>query len=224
MVGSKYVQSQVGYTFSQVKKELETGHPVLFSGTPCQCAGLKSFLRYEPQNLYLIDIVCHGVPSAAILKMYLKDVSQGSRVETINFREKNPSWERFSMKISFNQQHIYQCDMYSDPYLRLFLENYNLNDCCYTCHYANVSRSGDMTLGDFWGYLSESMALLNDNKGINLVLVNSLKGRWLFEKIKNNMVYTSKTISEALAGNQNLTIPSFKAIDSNEFWNDFFDR
>jgi len=222
MVGSKYVQSQVGYTFSQVKKELETGHPVLFSGTPCQCAGLKSFLRYEPQNLYLIDIVCHGVPSAAILKMYLKDVSQGSRVETINFREKNPSWERFSMKISFNQQHIYQCDMYSDPYLRLFLENYNLNDCCYTCHYANVNRSGDITLGDFWGYLSESMALLNDNKGINLVLVNSLKGRWLFEKIKNNMVYTSKTISEALAGNQNLTIPSFKAIDSNEFWNDFF--
>ena len=158
------------------------------------------------------------------LSGYFKDVFKrcfsGFKSRNHKFR-KRIRLGRFSMKISFNQQHIYQCDMYLIP-SSSFLENYNLNDCCYTCHYANVSRSGDMTLGDFWGYLSESMALLNDNKGINLVLVNSPKGRWLFEKIKNNMVYTSKTISEALAGNQNLTIPSFKAIDSNEFWNDFF--
>lgn len=221
MVGSKYVQSRISDTYCCVKAELSAGRPVLFTGTPCQCAGLKSFLRGEPENLYLIDLVCHGVPSPAVLKAYLAEISHGTPIKALSFREKQPSWELFSMKVSFDGRDEYLSDMYSDPYLRLFLGNYDLNDCCHECRYATPSRCGDVTLGDFWGYLSESRALRDNNKGINLVLVNTPKGRYLFEKVKHRAVCTAKTMDEAITGNSSLVCPSPYAEDRSTFWDDF---
>lgn len=221
MVGSKYVQSRIGNTYRKVKTELDAGRQVLFSGTPCQCAGLKSFLAGQPENLYLIDLVCHGVPSPAVFKVYLNAVAGDMTVKKINFREKQPSWELFSIKLTINHRDEYLRDMNSDPYLRLFLGNYNLNNCCYNCKYANISRCSDVTLGDFWGYLSEKRGLRDNNKGISLVMVNTHKGRKLFEKVKHQAVYTVKSIDEAIAGNWPLAAPSPCAEDSDVFWREF---
>ncbi len=221
MSGSKYVQSHIGNTYREVKKEIETGRMVLFSGTPCQCAGLGNFLGSQPENLYLVDFVCHGVPSPTVLKTYLLAMEQNDRIQNISFREKNPSWETFSMKLTFESGKEYISDMYTDPYLRLFLGDYDLNSCCYNCRYASLSRGTDITLGDFWGYISEKYRFFDDNKGISLVMVNSSKGKSLFEKIKTEAVYTKKTMSEAAAGNQPLTMPTQKAGGSDQFWKEF---
>lgn len=221
MVGSKYVQSQIGNTYREVKKELDTGKSVLFSGTPCQCAGLSGFLQGHPNNLYLLDVVCHGVPSPYVLKSYISSIARNTPITNICFREKTPSWELFSMKLSFEGRSEYINDRNTDPYLRLFLGNYDLNQCCHDCLYATSCRCGDVTLGDFWGYLSESRTLRDNNKGISLLLVNSSKGKALFESVKQKAVYTAKLMDEALSGNTPLSFPTPRAVDSNVFWNEF---
>lgn len=224
MVGSKYVQSRVGNTFRMVKNELGSGKKVLFTGTPCQCAGLKRFLRGQPENLYLIDIVCHGVPSPTVFKAYLSEITHGLPVKEIRFREKRPSWELFSMNIIFGNHCEYRNDMHTDPFLRLFLENMDLNSCCHSCRYANTSRYGDVTLGDFWGYLSESYALRDNNKGISLTLLNTPKGEALFEQVKDHVIFTAKVIDEAIAGNWPLQSPTTRSEDSDVFWNEFLQK
>ncbi len=221
MVGSKYVQSRIGNTYRMVKETIDAGRPVLFTGTPCQCAGLKNFLGGQPENLFLIDIVCHGVPSPSVLKAYLSTISNGAHVENIRFREKNPSWELYSMKLTFDGRDEYLSDMNTDAYLRLFLGKYDLNRCCHICQYANPARCGDVTLGDFWGYISESRTLRDNNRGISLVMVNSAKGKALFESVKPKSVYTAKSLDEAVAGNQPLTAPTPKAAGSDLFWTEF---
>ncbi|NCB93985.1 MAG: (4Fe-4S)-binding protein [Clostridia bacterium] len=221
MIGSKYVQSRIGDTYRRVQTELLAERPVLFTGTPCQCAGLKSFLRDVPDHLYLLDLVCHGVPSPSVLKVYLDERFPDSAIKYINFREKNPSWECSSMKVVTEKQEEYISDMHSDPFMRLFAGNYDLNDCCYDCKYTNFSRYGDVTLGDFWGYLSESFSLRDTNKGISLVIVSTDKGRYLLDRIKPMAVCTEKTIEEAITGNIILTKPSLRAKDCSVFWNEF---
>ena len=224
MVGSKYVQSSVGNTYRMVKEAVDAGRPVLFVGTPCQCAGLKNFLGGQPENLFLIDIVCHGVPSPLVLKAYLSAVGSGSRVKEIRFREKNPSWKIYSMKLTFDGRDEYLSDRYTDAYQRLFLANYDLNRCCYSCRYAGVSRCGDVTLGDFWGYLSESRKLRDDDRGINLVLVNSPKGKAMIENVTPKAVCAGKTLEEAVAGNQNLSVPQSMHAESDLFWKEFLEN
>ncbi len=224
MVGSKYVQSRIGNTYRMVKETLDAGRPALFAGTPCQCAGLKSFLGGQPENLFLIDIVCHGVPSPSVLKAYLSALGSGSRVKDIHFREKNPSWELYSMKLSFDGRDEYLSDMNTDAYLRLFLGNYDLNRCCHTCQYAGCERCGDVTLGDFWGYISESRRLRNDNKGINLVMINSPKGKAMLDNVKSKAICAAKTLEEAAAGNQTLSAPMPMRAESDLFWKEFLEN
>lgn len=221
MVGSKYVQSRIGNIYRVVKGELDTGRPVLFSGTPCQCAGLTAFLQGQPENLYLLDIVCHGVPSPSVLESYLSVVARDAPVMGISFREKNLSWELWSIKISFEGRMEYLCDKNTDPYIRLFLGELDLNRCCHKCQYATSSRCGDVTLGDFWGYLSESRALRDNNLGINLLLVNTPKGKALFERVRQKAVYTVKSLDEALAGNVTLSSPTPRGGDTDLFWDEF---
>ncbi len=180
---SKYMQSEIGDTFRKVKELLDKQSFVLFSGCPCQVAGLYAYLGKKPENLLTVDIVCHGVPSPLAFENYLKDIAQGREVTDINFRDKSRGWGSTS-NISFSDGTKYYKGCNDDPYYIAFLNGISTRPSCGTCKYASPVRIGDITLGDFWG-VSEIDPSYNDNKGTNLVMLNSLKGEKIFEEIKD---------------------------------------
>lgn len=225
--GSKYVQSDVGLTYRQVRQELQTGRMVLFSGTPCQCAALKSFLGGDRPNLILVDLVCHGVPSPLVFSSYLKQLRKSqddADILDVQFRNKSHSWALYRMQIAFASGTIYQRSRDEDPFLRSFLGNYCLRECCYNCQYAGTNRQGDITLGDFWGYQSEQRKYRNTDEGISLVLANTLLGQERLQQLQNQTVLVRKTLSEAITGNGPLRTPTSRPPDTDGFWAAFLQR
>lgn len=224
--GSKYVQSDIGNSYSQVKQFLNNDKLVLFTGTPCQIAGLKSYLKKPYENLITIDLVCHGVPSPKILKEYIKIIEekQNDKVISVRFRHKTPNWVLTSMKFDFyNSISLYQ-SVFVSPYFRGFVENYYLRESCYHCKYANTQRQGDITLGDFWGYNPSSFKFASYKKGTSLVIINSQKGKKLFNNIASFILFEEKEISIAQKGNRNLLIPQDKPIQYDKFWEEYFNN
>lgn len=150
--GSKYVQSVIGDSYNKVKELLLSGEKVLFSGTPCQVQGLKLFLRREYENLFTIDIICHGVTSPQLLKDYLRKVEQHekSKCKEVRFRWKNPwfkSGSPFFMIIKNGKGIIVRAGK-NDPYLNVYLSGYAFRESCYRCKFASTDRVGDITIGD----------------------------------------------------------------------------
>lgn len=185
---SKYVQSNTTEIMKSVETLLKSGRIVLFSGTPCQVAGLKLFLRKEYDNLYLIDIVCHGVPSPKIWNMYLDEITGGNtnKISSINFRDKSTGWSNYSVKITCNNKTIKQ--KYQDhPYMQLFLNDFNIRPCCYICHFKNHKSFADLTIGDYWG-INNIQNFTNDDTGVNLVMVRTVKGLQLIKNKDNLLV------------------------------------
>ena len=158
---------------------------MLFSGTSCQVAGLKGFLGKEYDNLYCIDIICHGVPSPKVLQKALKEKVDGENIEGINFRDKIFGWTtNYHISIKTDKSsNIYTGKDF--PYISSFLRNYSLRLCCGDCKFNKLPRQGDITIGDFWG-VNDYNENLNDGKGTSVVILNSEKGRILFGEIKNN--------------------------------------
>ena len=223
--GSKYLQSNIGDCLKQVKTFLTQGKPVLFSGTPCQIAGLNNFLsatNTNTKNLLTIDLVCHGVPANKIYQQYLDHIQtqHNDTITKINFRHKPNGWKKFGMHITFHQTTPYFKDITNDPFIIGFLKNYYLSDACYTCKYANTDRQGDMTIADFWGY-QNTPELPDDNTGITLVITNNQKGLSAFKKTLPALNYTEKTYNEAAAGNRALNKSASKNRRYDEFWQDW---
>lgn len=179
---SKYLQSDTGDTFRQTKKLLDQQVFVLYSGCPCQIAGLYSYLGKEYDNLLTADIVCHGVPSPLALKKYLEELSAGKEIRDVNFRDKSHGWGTPS-SVSFSDGTKYFKGCNDDPYYIGFLNGITTRSSCSTCKYASPERIGDIALGDFWG-VSEIDPKYNDNKGTSLVVVNTAKGKKCFNEIK----------------------------------------
>lgn len=186
--GSKYVQSSILDCYSKLRKYLEEGKLVLFSGTPCQRKAVQSFLGSGYDNLILVDIICHGVPSKKVWHEYRRWVEKknGSPVISANFRDKCSGWERFSlsMLLENGKTHVSRID--SDVYMQMFLKNYALRNSCYQCHFKGLSRETDFTLGDLWG-IDEIIPELNDQKGISALFVQSEKGKKIMENLKDFM-------------------------------------
>lgn len=201
--GSKYVQSKMGNTFSNVKNDLLRGLQVLFSGTPCQVAGLKKFLGIDYPNLLTIDVVCHGVPAAKLWMKYLSEVSGefGSKISSVNFRSKEINWQNPQMIISFNNNNRISSTVYDNPYGHAFLKNIILQEMCYSCQYNAFRNHSDITLGDFWGYANE----LKDedfSSGLSLIIVNTDQGQSVLEGIKDKIViYKNIDVKNALINN-----------------------
>ncbi len=220
MRGSKYVQSYIGETYREAKLALDEGKKVLFTGVPCQIAGLYSFLGKEYENLYTMDIICHGVPSPRAFKDYVDfmEKKEGSPINNILFRAKKPSWTVFSMNIKYKNGNEYLKDAYHDPYLVGFLDDYLTRECCHTCKYTREKRVSDITAADFWSYVSMKKSERNDEKGISLVVVNSEKGESLFKIINKDYIVIERTMKEAKRGNRCLTRPYNPAENKEEFW------
>lgn len=183
---SKYVQSNIGYSFAHVQKFLEVGRWVLFSGTPCQVAGLRSFLKKNWDRLITVDFICHGVPSPGVWKKYLSEsYLKEFRVDKINFRDKRKGWRKQytsleCVKGEASKKEFFH-SAYDSVYMQGFYYNYFLMKACYDCAYKSIWRESDITLADAWG-IEEYARELDDDRGASVVLIHTDRGvKWLEE-------------------------------------------
>ena len=167
--GSKYVQSRIGTSYQDAESFLKSGRKVLFSCTPCQIAGLKSYLGKEYPCLLTVDFVCHGVPSPGIFKEYLE--AQPSPVTWVNFRDKRSGWKNFSITLETSAGEKSEV-FYNDEYMQGFLSNVFLRPSCYRCRFRTGRSGSDITLGDFWG-IDKLRPEIDDDKGLSLVIANN---------------------------------------------------
>lgn len=184
---SKYLQSRFS-VHKEIEEKLKSGKTVLCCGTPCQIVGLKSFLKIDYDNLYTVDFICHGTPLQKIWEKYAnwQESNFGDKITDVNFRSKESGWSNFSLSILFASGKRYAKTSDKDPYMRMFLNNLSLSKGCFDCKFKCEKRQSDITLGDFWG-IDEEIPEMNDNKGISAVHINTQKGRYLFDKIKDKL-------------------------------------
>ena len=201
--GSKYVQSEIGDTFTQVRNRLRAERKVLFCGTPCQVAGLKNFLRKPYPNLLTLDLICHGVPSDAVFQGYLKKFSSrfAADVESYEFRDRDGWGFTPSVSICGKFRRIYGVDAL---YMEAFNASAIFRKCCYQCPYSGIPRVGDCTLGDFWGIGRYGKPFKHDTmKGVSLVLTNTSQGEAALQELTDSFI-EERTLEEALIENHNL--------------------
>ena len=214
---SKYIQSDINNTFREIKKLLKNDRYVLFSGTPCQVAGLKSYLKKDYDNLITLDLVCHGVPPQKLFHKYLNDEFPNEKITGYDFRDKSKGWEISVESIKTENNEIKR-DFYENAYGKAFIENLSLRKCCGKCDYANLERQGDITIGDFWG-INAYNKNINDNKGVSLILVNSIKGKNFFNSIKGKLPeYMQIPIDYAVRENTVLKKPVHLHINRSKFF------
>lgn len=213
--GSKYVQSRINHSYKEVKNFLINNRKVLFCGTPCQIAGLKNYLRKEYDNLILVDLICHGVPSPLIFRNYLDEIinENDCSIKNILFRDKHYGWKNFSFTIesksnsSHNDiimRHPIMTD--SDIFMKLFLNNYILRPSCYTCKFKQNKSGADISLGDLWGV--SKFNIMDDDLGISLILLQTNKGISEFSKL--NIFSKELRYNDILGSNPAIIIPSRK--------------
>jgi len=173
--GSKYYASRIGDSYRKVKKYLEEGRKVLFSGVPCQISGLRTFLGGAKEGLFLVEILCHGITSEKVFRKYAKDVFNGKKIKAISFKPKKPWGWHSGVTALFEDGSTYAKPVESDAFYRSYLRGLNRASSCGTCPFSRIPRQGDVTIGDFWGIEKYDPAL-NDKKGTSLVLLNNEKG------------------------------------------------
>ena len=229
--GSKYVQARTENTYIQAEKFLKSGRKVLFTGSPCQIAGLKKYLSKEYDNLLAVDFVCHGVPSPKIWNRYLQEILtyKGQKnaitfssnlssflegyapITEINFRNKALGWKKFSLVL--RQEFIEEADddkkktftfsnvHNENTYMRLFLSDVILRPSCYECHCKEGKSGADLTIADFWG-IGNISPEMDDDRGTSLVLIQSERGKDVFLSL--DMIKKEQTYEEASRTNQGL--------------------
>jgi len=219
--GSKYVQSKIGQTFKEAKELLDQGKNVLFSGTPCQIAGLLSFLPKEYENLLCIDLICHGVPSPFLWNEYIKYRKQEaqSNIKNVSFRKKNKGWKKYSLSIDFENGKEYIENVYNDKYMNLFLSDVCLRESCYNCKFKTINRDADITLADFWA-VDKIYPDMFDDKGISLVLVHSEKGQQIFNLLKKYFNYRIVSIDQAIYSNRSMVSSAMRPEGRSSFYHD----
>lgn len=197
--GSKYLQSDNNGVFQKVKELLENNRNVLYSGTACQVAGLKKFLKKEYENLFTIDVLCHGVPSPKLWKKYIQELQDAnqSKVSKINFRNKDTGWKTYSFTAEFADGTIKKERYENNEYMRLFLGNICLRPSCHQCNYKDLGRPSDITMGDYWG-IEEQLPEMDDDLGTSVVKVNSKKGEEMIRRIQSRVTYQAVDIETAL--------------------------
>ena len=216
---SKYLQSNIGDSYKQVKKFLNSDRYVLFTGTPCQIEGLISYLGKNYDKLYTQDIICHGVPSPKVWKKYLeyREKIDKEKPKKINFRDKKQEgWKMFSLSFKYKEKE-YSKNQKQDLYMKAFLKDVCLRNSCYNCSFRKKQRLSDITLADYWG-IEKIHPELDDNKGTSLVLVNSNKGKKLYSAINRLIISKEVTIEDAIRSNKAL----IKSPNLNKNRNKFF--
>lgn len=216
LLNSKYVQSDAGVCFVDVKADIREGRQVLFCGTPCQVAGLKGFLGRYYENLTTVDLVCHGVPSGRMFSDCVEDYGNqfGSPVVDFRFRCKREGWgHSLLLLLLLEDGREVTIPAAKSPYYDMFLNLKTLRDSCYRCPYAGRFRAGDLTIGDFWGVEINRPDVLNDStkfsqtKGISCLLVNNSHGKDFIDSCDSLDLYPVD-FDDIARGNDQLRHPS----------------
>lgn len=219
--GSKYVQSDMGSIYLDVKKDLAAGIPVLFIGTPCQVGALRSYLHRPYENLMAIDLVCHGVPSQGMLRNAVESSVPPSENISVNFRWKTQYGIQygiqFGIQFGIHNQIVKSITAPQSAYMTAFLSRLSYRENCHNCRYAQQARVGDITVGDFWGLGKEAPSSINDKRGVSLIMVNSSRGKKLWDAACDSFVSEIRTIGEAVKYNWNLHDPSPRPANKDKF-------
>lgn len=186
---SKYLQSVIGDAYLKTEQFLKTGRKVMFTGTPCQIAGLKHFLRKEYDNLLAVEIICHSVPSPGVWQQYLTEKLQTlgwnkSDIRHISFRSKATGWKEYSFIIENKDGNAFSELGSKNAFMRGFLANLYTRPSCQKCPAKQLKSGSDITLGDFWG-INSLMPEIDDDKGVSVVIVNTEKGREAIHIVAN---------------------------------------
>ena len=229
--GSKYVQSEMGDAFRRVKDELSKNRKVLFSGTPCQIAGLRLFLGKPYDNLLLVDVVCHAAPSPLAWRMYLEkrlfavNESSLSSIKQISFRRKNCGWKRYSLSLNSTNGNEYLKDLTQDSFLRGFLAELYNRPSCHNCHSRGLKSGSDLTIADYWR-VHEKLPEMDDDRGTSLVLVNTSKGQCAFRSVDGMVSAVVSDYEDAIRVNPSIVKSSspskkrslfFKSVHKSDF-------
>lgn len=219
---SKYVQSEAGPCFPEVRRQLISGRPVLFCGTPCQVAGLRAFLgKRSYPNLYTADLVCHGVPSGHMFRDWVMNLEKkyNGHITNVRFRSKRDGWGHLLLSLEFDdpEEPVYVPADASD-YYQMFLGLETLRDSCYKCPYAGSFRSGDITLGDFWGVQENRPDVLERDgfdlhRGISCLLVNNAHGAEALDSFGGSLSLYEVCFDDIAKSNDQLRHPSFMPAD-----------
>lgn len=243
--GSKYVQAVVGNAYIEARTFLKQGRKVLFSGTSCQIAGLKRFLKLEYENLLTVDVVCHGVPSPLVWREYLQEIKMSDRREDsgkntvlssskvipvitgISFRDKKLGWKKFSFVVrgksaEGGQNSVLLSDMHRENrFMQAFLSNVILRHSCYDCKAKGGRAYSDITIADYWG-VSKFHSTMDDDKGTSLVLAYTEKGLSLVNRILQKTRYVESDYKLGLMANpcilKSVKMPKYREL----FWREFF--
>lgn len=219
MRGSKYIQSEIGEVYKKIKIDLSLNKMVLFSGTSCQVAGLKSYLGKDFNNLLCLDILCFGVPSPYVFNRYVKwqEKKNKAKCNLVDFRNKKDfGWEEH-IETLYMKNKGGTIKVNSSVFRNLFLGRNILRPSCYKCPYKDVMHPSDITIGDFWG-IENAVSGFNDNYGVSLVLINNEKGKRVFDSIKD-LDFFICNLKDSL---QPVLIEPFSMpLEREEFWKDF---
>lgn len=218
--GSKYVQSDITKCLNQIKEKLVNGKKVLFSGTPCQVANVRSLFKKYSSQLYTIDIICHGVPSQHFFNDFLNNYQRKYKfsLNHFEFRSKKYGWGLTGMiegKTNKNEYFFKKITPVNTSYYKLFLDGEIYRDSCYNCPYANTSRIGDLTIGDYWGVekydpqlLVENGGTFNKKFGISCILINNDNGKRIMDDYGTKIKYAEVDIDNISKINTQLRHPS----------------
>lgn len=214
--GSKYVQSDINACYKDAKTLLDNDRLVIFSGTPCQIYGLQSFLGKSYPNLYLIDVICHGVPSPQVWKHYINSFNE--HIVDIQMRDKSNGWRDYAYRFTFRDKTDLTIPYGENPFAIGFINNLYLRPSCYNCQFKAGASCSDITLGDYWG-IQNLHPEFDDNIGVSLVIIQSQKGLNLFKCIDCKAITIN--YDDAVSHNQSIIASSKKPIGYHFFWRNF---
>lgn len=215
--GSKYLQCRLDGIYSDLENQLRNGRNVLFVGLPCQIEGLRSYLSQEYDNLFLVDLICFGIPSAELWRRYIQD--NFSDVREIEFKSKIQSWKKWQVHINTKSEDFY-FENGKNEYMNSYLRRYNIRKSCFSCKIKTINRNSDITIGDAWGN-PEKENTLNDDKGLSLIIIQSQKGKDLFETIRGELNCMRYDLQNALEGNWAMQRCPEMPSDYDTFWKDY---
>lgn len=219
-MGSKYVQSEMGDTFLSIRSDLKEGREVLFTGTPCQAAAVRSFIG-DDSRLITVDIICHGVPSPGVFEAWLKalEKEKGKKIVRYEHRPKNKGWKHLE-RITWEDGSTDQDSNLGVAWKYMFYGDEILRPSCYQCRFTNTDRPSDITIGDFWKIEQTEAADLADEMGVSAVLVNSRVGESLFDRAQ--VISKRVSVQEVILGNPMLMHPTPEKTDRDAVWEQLY--
>lgn len=201
LCGSKYAQSDISSIYKQIREDIKNGTRVLFIGVPCQVYAIKMHFRQHLGTLYLMDILCHGVPSQQMLDEHLASIAKGRKINSISFRD----GEEYCMKVTGDGWEK-KARFLHDAYIAGFLNSITLRESCVSCRFAGNIRYSDITIGDFWGLGSTDPFEIKHPDKVSVVIPSTFKGQEIISSIEDSIELYERPSEEAINGNYPLRI------------------